>query len=215
MRWSQVQKVTDPSLDGRHHNNPNVKEHVRQEAQFKCVYCAIHENSLGGVQVFHVDHYRPKSIFPALETTLDNFYYSCPICNRFKSNDWPADPDTTHSFSCYPDPSGVDYNILFEVDTVSGLISGVFIASKYMVEKLYFNRPQLILERKKYFLDQEMDSLHRECKSLIEQLGRVNDKESTGLLKKLALFLVEIDQLRIKLDQTTPYEVSDVTRPRS
>jgi 5-methylcytosine-specific restriction endonuclease McrA len=81
------------------------KELVAQECFYQCVYCAIHEAQFGGIDHYHIDHYRPKSIaeFKHLENNIGNLFYACPICNRFKSNDWPGEPDL--NTPTYPDPS--------------------------------------------------------------------------------------------------------------
>ena len=71
------------------------KEQIAEECFHQCVYCSIHENPWGGVDHYHIDHYRPKSIpaFVKFELDILNLFYACPVCNRFKSDDWPAEPN--------------------------------------------------------------------------------------------------------------------------
>lgn len=214
MRWSQIQKTSNPTLETYSYHDTRVKEFLRKEGDFRCVYCAVHENALGGIQSFHVEHYRPKTKFPALKHTLANLFYSCPVCNRFKSNDWPAEPHKTFKNSSYPDPSIVNYSILFELNNKNGFVVGKYVASKYIIERLYFNRPQLILERKQYFLDKELGDLNTEYSRLIQELGARSDLKSISYLKNLAKLSGQINQLILDLKKIPSYELVDVKRKK-
>jgi hypothetical protein len=213
MKWTLIQKTPNAIIEAYGHDDIRVKEFLRQEGGLRCVYCAIHENALGGVQGFHVEHYKPKKRFPALINTLSNLFYSCPICNRFKSSDWPAEPKKKFGNSSYPNPSQIDYSILFEVDDKSGSVKGRFVASRYIVERLYLNRPQLILERRQYSMDEELDLLNQRNKELIEKLKAKNDKKSLAYLAKLADFSTKLNTLFLALKKIPSYEISDVSRP--
>ncbi|MFA6177491.1 MAG: hypothetical protein WC694_01190 [Candidatus Paceibacterota bacterium] len=215
MKWTLIQKTPNPTIEAYGYEDKRVKEFLRQEGGLRCVYCAVHENALGGVQGFHVEHYKPKRRFPVLINSLNNLFYSCPICNRFKSSDWPAEPNKKFGNSSYPNPSQVDYAILFEVDQKSGSVNGKFVASKYIVERLYFNRPQLILERRQYFLDEQLNSLNEKNKDLIKELKTRSDKRSLAYLAKLADFSIKLNELFLTLKKIPSYEISDVTKQRS
>lgn len=65
------------------------KPALRKEFSYCCVYCDVTEPELGGSQSFCVDHYRPKSKFPALITEYNNLLYACRHCNAHKGNYWP------------------------------------------------------------------------------------------------------------------------------
>ena len=216
MKWSLIQKTPNPTVEAYGYHDPRVKEFLRQEGGLRCVYCAVNENVLGGIQAFHVEHYRPKSKpeFRALENALSNLFYACPICNRFKSNDWPAEPHRLFKNSSYPDPSSVDYTILFNVNSKNGSVVGTKVASKYIVERLYFNRPQLILERRQYFLDQELTELNNEYSTLIPLLGKKGDARSIKYLTKLSEMSNKLNQLLIDLKKIPSYELGDVTKKK-
>lgn len=49
----------------------------------RCVYCGVSEGE--GV-VFHVDHIKPRSLFPELELELSNLQVLCDKCNIGKNN---------------------------------------------------------------------------------------------------------------------------------
>jgi len=111
LRWKQVDNsARQQPVAGAY---TDWKEEIAHDCGHQCVYCAIPEAAFGGIDNFHVEHYRPKSIFQDLRDTITNLYLACSICNRFKGNDWPAEPPDDHSISCYPDPADHDYNALF------------------------------------------------------------------------------------------------------
>lgn len=64
------------------------KPKLRIEFSHKCAYCEIREPELGGAKSFHIDHYRPKKIFPDLINSYENLIYSCRNCNGYKSHYW-------------------------------------------------------------------------------------------------------------------------------
>lgn len=52
-----------------------------------CVYCR-QPDSQARSQVYGIDHYAPKSIFPELVRDYTNLYYCCTLCNTYKRNYW-------------------------------------------------------------------------------------------------------------------------------
>jgi hypothetical protein len=212
MKWNLIKKINDQSLEGCSYHDRRIKELVRRECSFHCVYCAIHENSLGGIQGFHVEHYRPRKEFPSLENKQANLFYACPICNRFKSKDWPAEPQKNFGNASYPDPSKVDYSIIFQVNEKNGYIQGLYVAAKYMVEKLYFNRPQLILERRRYFLSQDLMNCRAQLKELTEKLKSKNNKKANVYLLKLLELNSSMMDLFLEEKNIPAYEIADVRR---
>lgn len=63
------------------------KPQLRVLFHYSCCYCTIHEgeNSLG---FFHVDHFKPYSLFNGYKKEYNNLYYACHKCNVHKSNHW-------------------------------------------------------------------------------------------------------------------------------
>ncbi|WP_204345105.1 HNH endonuclease [Psychroserpens algicola] len=192
----------------------DYKPYLRREAKEKCVYCAIHENPIGGSDHFHVEHYKPKSLeeFAGLVKDYNNLFYACAICNRFKSNDWPNEPVPDHSVISYPNPNEIDYNTLFKHNG-DGTISGNFIASTYIVEKIFLNRPQLINERKENFIREnyvsEANKLINLSKSLLTKKG---SQTAAELLYEINVKITEISLLLNKDKEIARYEPSEIKR---
>ena len=210
LKWRKVIKGT--LVQPEKGTYSDWKPLLAKEASNQCVYCAIHDSALGGIRNFHVEHYRPKSLFPQFTNTFDNLFYACPICNTFKGDDWPNEPSDDFSNDCYPDPSAHDYNIFFDVDVKNGLISGHTTTSRYLTEKLYLNRNQLILERRSQTLRNRENELVATLASLCDVLGSMSDIQANALLAKCVKVLSRISSLKNHLYNITPYDPQDIKR---
>ena len=78
----------------------------------RCGYTDCQERWLGGKNTFHIDHFKPHSLFPSLKQEYSNLVYSCSYVNILKSDD---DPEN------YLDPCVEDLNQHFYRDS-SGTI---------------------------------------------------------------------------------------------
>jgi uncharacterized protein (TIGR02646 family) len=52
----------------------------------KCVYC---EWPINAPRAAHVEHFRPKALFPSLAYAWTNYFLGCPGCNGAKGDRWP------------------------------------------------------------------------------------------------------------------------------
>lgn len=113
------------------------KSDLRLDFRSRCGYTDCSDFWFGGSRTFHIDHFRPKSVHPNLETDYQNLVYCCSYVNIQKSDD---DSD-------YLDPCNDDYNEHFERDAVGNIIpkQDSEIAN-YMYDKLklYLRRYQII-----------------------------------------------------------------------
>lgn len=124
-------------------NYRHYKSRLREDFSYCCVYCTVHENEWGGPRHFHVEHFRPKSTFPDLETDYDNLMYACDVCNCYKGDDWPSD-DPTADGKGYLDPCQCDFQEHFEEEPSTGQVRGLTLPAVYMVESLHLNRKHLV-----------------------------------------------------------------------
>lgn len=65
-------------------NKPYIKDALLEMSNNKCCYCECKVGS--GEREMHVDHFKPKSIYPELVVEWDNLLPSCPHCNKQKSD---------------------------------------------------------------------------------------------------------------------------------
>lgn len=205
MNWRRIPK--ENSVQPQTGTYKNWKPQLAEEGFHQCVYCAIPDAAMGGIRNFHVEHYRPKSRFSSLENSISNLFYACPICNTFKGNDWPAEPD--HEVESYPNPSENEYGKLFSINFQSGEIQGNVVASSYMIEKIHLNRGQLILERRLHHLLGKAGKLRNE---IGQSLNHLSDDNATGLLRRYSDILNRMHNLRDQLQTITPYQPQDIQR---
>ena len=161
MNWFKIEKNSkNVPTNGTY---KHWKEQLSIEGRHQCVYCSININSFGGIRNFHVEHYRPKSKkkFPELENDYFNLFFACSICNGFKGDDWKVEPTENLDNNSYPNPLEIDYSSFLKTNRASEIESD-FITGKYLINKIFLNRPQLILERK-------INKLYYEIKKICEK----------------------------------------------
>ncbi|WP_367211272.1 HNH endonuclease [Sphingobacterium sp. R2] len=206
--WKRIPKEKSiPPTIGKY---SDWKPLLAVEGYHQCLYCTISESSFGGIRNFHVEHYRPKGIprFSHLENDYSNLYYACAICNTFKSDDWPDDPDEMLTKACYPDPSKVDYALLFGVDGITGLATGKNLTGIYLSNKLYLNRAQLIIERRSRIAKKRYEELINiiiEQKKVLFNLAKSGNKNALILLENLDQKLSQVEAIFHLKDSTNPY----------
>lgn len=209
MRWFLIDKskVSRPTSGGYR----EWKVQLADEAKHQCVYCAIPEAKFGGIRNFHVDHFRPKKRFPAQLHEYDNLFFACAICNVFKSDDWPGDVGDSGAGVGYLKPSEVDYATVFSVSDHA--VSGHNIASRYMIHKLYLNRPQLVLERREHAAHARAVQVATRINELVGKLLSESDFGAAEIAKAALASLTELSVAREVLRLSVPYKVDDVQRP--
>lgn len=76
-----------------HRNYRDYKPWLRDEFEFRCVYCLTRERwSNQGHNGFTIDHVKPQSIYSNLTTEYDNLVYACFRCNTLKKTTILPDP---------------------------------------------------------------------------------------------------------------------------
>jgi len=214
VKWIRIPKENSIQPDKGSYSD--WKQQIADEGQHQCVYCAIHDGHFGGLRNFHIEHYRPKSIdrFAELKNVIINLFYACPVCNTFKSDDWPADPIDDLSIHCYPDPSLTDYSEIFSIEVENGTIIGNCLAARYMVEKIYLNRPQLIMERRVRYLLSIEESLRLEISDMLKAgRDRIPSDDLVTFYEELTRLSNNLHAMRDALDHVSPYREADVERP--
>jgi hypothetical protein len=209
MKWFRIPKesASRPKFGNCYRD---WKEELSIEGKNQCVYCSINLNSFGGIRNFHVEHYRPKAQgkFPELENDYSNLFFACSICNCFKSDDWPNEPSATFDNHAFPDPSKTDYSEILYVDT-NHFVDAKNITGRYLVQKLFLNRPQLILERKSYILHEILKYEYEKLKMTVQQIKM--NKESDLIM---ATLVTAIDTIILLIEgkYIAPYSAKQIKR---
>jgi hypothetical protein len=209
MQWFRIPKEssTKPNT-GKYYSD--WKEPLSIEGRGQCVYCTISLRSFGGIRNFHVEHYRPKGAnkFPELENEYSNLFFACSICNGFKGDDWKSEPSTYLDNNAYPDPSKVNYSeFLFQTNLY--LIDSKYITGRYIIQKLFLNRPQLILERKSFYLH---EILKKEAEKLKDIVVEIKKQEKTNPFVDSLITASETIILLIGEKYINPYEQAQIQR---
>lgn len=208
MKWFRIEKEKSPRPEtGKHYSD--WKEHLSIEGKWQCVYCTININSFGGIRNFHVEHYKPKaaSKFPELEHEYTNLFFACSICNGFKSDDWKNEPSEKLDNYSYPDPSKVNYSDFLFLDDQQ-LVDSKYVTGKYIIHKLFLNRPQLILERKSFSIHQKLKEEMQILKTLINELK--NNKRK--IPPEMTLKIIEVLDFVIDGKYINPYTQEQIQR---
>lgn len=210
MKWFRITKELSPKpTSGKLYSD--WKENLAQEGKHQCVYCTISENEFGGIRNFHVEHYRPKAEdkFPELKHEYNNLFFSCSICNCFKGDDWPNEPSAEYNKYFFPDPSKIDYSSFLEIDNEYMVVSK-FITGKYIIEKLYLNRPQLVLARKVHYFSEELKKEYEILKNIIL---KVKEKNGTSdLILDGFLKIIDDTIFFINGKNSIPYTLSQIKK---
>lgn len=208
MNWKKIHK--DKSKQPSEGIYSDWKELIAEECYYQCIYCSIHEAQFGGIDHYHIEHYKPKSIpkFKDLENDILNLFYACPICNRFKSNDWPNDAEDLNTI-CYPSPSEYNYGDLFNIDTNNYNLIGKYKSSCYLVERLFLNRSQLIYERREQILKDREKNIFDRINELKKDDKIYADLEIMHRYLEITSNLLEL--LR-KRNSIRPYRLSEIRK---
>ncbi len=97
-----------------------VKETLVRMFHGKCAYC---ESKITHVEYGHIEHYRPKSLFPDLTFEWTNLLLACGVCNggEHKGDRFPEAADNGPLVNpCDDDPAG---HFEFRHDPGTGLAS--------------------------------------------------------------------------------------------
>lgn len=163
----------------------DYKPQLRTDFSQSCGYCGDEDRFYGGLPGYHVDHFAPKDQFPSLEKTYANLVYSCPYCNRGKSNKWiGGDPAVSHNDEQgFVDPCLAAFDDHIDRDDDGNFVA-LTLVGKYMVKnlKLYLARHRYIwtIRKLQHFADRA-DRLRRvidkaDCQyvPLLELLADIN-----------------------------------------
>jgi hypothetical protein len=109
-------------------NYRSFKPFIAKDFNNRCGYTDCPDFWFGGSNTFHIDHFKPFSKNPALETEYSNLVYCCSYVNILKSD------DEGH----YIDPCDVDFNEHFERSADGAIIpKQTSKEAQYMYSKLH------------------------------------------------------------------------------
>ncbi len=138
LRQHLIQGTEPPQALLNAYRDPELKQHLVQEAHGKCVYC---ESKITHVYFGDVEHIKPKSAFPNERLNVANLVLACAVCNNAKSEFW--DDETPFLNPYLDDPTEEVLALGFMVAHRPG--HG---RARLSISKLGLNRPALVERRK-------------------------------------------------------------------
>lgn len=158
----------------------SFKPYIREDFNKRCGYCDGLDLFHGGVRGYQIDHFKPHSIkkFNYLKEEYSNLVYSCPFCNRAKSNKWEDSKG-------FIDPCETEYDshlsrnnkgqIIFKTEQGKYIHTNLNFHLKrhellWMIEKLQTQK----LSLKNYL--KTLDDKHSQYKSIIIKFIEIDDK---------------------------------------
>jgi hypothetical protein len=139
----------------------SYKPYLASDFNSRCGYTDCPDFWFGGKNTFHIDHFKPFSKKPELETDYKNLVYCCSYVNILKSDD---EGD-------YLDPCDNDFNEHFDRDTDGSIIpKNDSKEAKYMFSKL-----QLGLTR--YRLIWKLEEMREKKNKIKEAIENLKNKE--------------------------------------
>lgn len=156
---------------------------LKRDFHDACGYCGD-EDARSDSVVFHVDHFAPKSRFPALALKYGNLVYACRYCNVSKSDHWIGNDEAVHHDGKrgFVDPCTEEYEKHL-VRLASGRIVGQTELGRYIVGRLKLNliRHELLWQaRRARKLRDEVERLLDE----LEERGEADESGHHALLKR-------------------------------
>lgn len=143
------------------------KKYLKTEFDAICVYCRM-PDFLSEVNSYAVEHYRPKTLFPELETEYLNLFYSCCICNNLKSSFWPDKNDESLGRFI---PNPCDYVMHNHLRSqTEGTVKPHSLAGVWTIGLLDLNAPLRIKKRLFYL------NIIKQCESTIVCLKKQHAK---------------------------------------
>ena len=159
----------DSEANNSRYKLPDIKEKLENLYHHKCAYC---ENK---VEQGHVEHYRPKKLYPWLAYSWDNLIYGCPTCNQFKGipfdivgkrvappkitddltdiNTWSSQRYDQLEKPMFLNPERDDLKDVFLFDMQGHIKGNNNPRADYTIKKCHLDRDFLVDERRKIIND--------------------------------------------------------------
>ena len=122
------------------------KKRLMNDFNHKCAYCDDFDRYCGGPGHYHVDHFAPKQKFNHLKYEYSNMLYSCPFCNRAKSDKWVGrnEHENVINEKGFIDPCTTEYELHLHRNDDGSIVAKTNLGEYMRNElKLYLVRHQI------------------------------------------------------------------------
>lgn len=182
---------------------------LREDFKYRCCYCTLHENEVGGWPFFETDHFIPRNLNDALETVYTNLFYSCRFCNSYKR----ADPKVMAGW--YVNPCEGNLHTRHLVETDDGCFEGQTDQGKYMAKHLRLGGGHVLRYRQRRLIKRrvEQEKLNAKISKWRSQLEMTEASLSRRLTSQERW---RLEQVKTRLEQriaSTPERWLDMLQP--
>jgi len=115
-----------------------IREQVRQRANFACEFCGVTETDVGGELT--LDHFQPTA--KGGNDSPENLLYCCARCNQYKADYWPTHPGDLSLWNPRREPFAQHFD---EQD--DGTLEHRTVAGLFTLKRLRLNRQPLVAHR--------------------------------------------------------------------
>lgn len=167
-----------------------LREQVRQRANFACEYCGVTEIDAGGELT--IDHYHPQSRGGA--DSLENLIYCCLRCNQHKARYLAASPDVSMLWNPREESSSNHF-----LELADGTLYSTTPKETFTLNRLRLNRPALVahrLRRRQPLKEIQLMERYERILAALEQLSEQHAtllEEHRDLLKEQKRMILLFD----------------------
>ncbi len=170
------------------------KPFLREEFEKKCVYCRM-PDTMKDLEMYGVDHYRPKSLFPELLTTYSNLFYCCNPCNRRKREYWP----TRGKLKTHFIPNPCDHEMFAHLRFSGEKVQARTVAGAVAYDLLDLDDPEVV-EYRRFILDalQRYEQQRQDAREMLAALRHMKSDPAPVADLDACISAVEADLATIE-----------------
>ena len=175
----------------------NAQPYLRRDFNYRCAYCCVHEQQVGGPQSFCIDHFKPRSRGgPVNEYT--NLYWVCISCNMIKHSQWPT-REQRHRGYRFADPCREQDGGVHFVESDDGLLQPLTPCGEYHISTLRLNRTWLREHRRLRTQKQSRLNVAHQLRTEFEGAFEGADETAQTKHRLLSFLSQEIEELQSEL----------------
>jgi hypothetical protein len=167
-----------------------IREQVRQRANFACGFCGVTETDAGGELT--IDHFQP--ITKGGDDGLENLLYCCHRCNQYKLDYWPTHPDEPSLWNPRREPAAQHF---LELD--DGTLHPLTDVGAFTLKRLRLNRSPLVAYRLRKRQQAEEIRLLTRYREMVQLLEQLNNQLSVLMEEQRQLLEEQRELLRLLL----------------
>ncbi|NEO82717.1 MAG: hypothetical protein F6J87_00410 [Spirulina sp. SIO3F2] len=172
--------------------SPQIRQQVRQRANFACEYCDVAETDSAGQLT--IDHFQPSSKGGTDE--IRNLIYCCIRCNQYKLNYWPNSPTAPSLWNPRQDNHKQHFQVL-----ENGELYPLTPTGEFTLRRLRLNRPLLVKYRLSKQSERDKKALLAHYQEIVELLTEISTQQAQLMNEQQELLREQTELLRTLLKQ--------------